>query len=349
MRPYVETLFRHPLLLVVPGILIPVLVAIGAFLTTRNYEVSAALWAHGSSVVVEDRDTSYRAPAATEAQTFRERLDTEAFRDQIITAAGLDSQVADMEWPPSSDLGRLLSKTPLTKPIATVLGLAPPASAEDAHSRALAEINKGITVEAQGDNLVRITYGGNDPEIGVAVVEAAIKVYQEEQVQSSSSQAQAILQFYQDQVSDRKVELDEATAALSSFEALHPEVEGVPRPVSEAEQLAQLQADREVRLSQYEAALQRLNEAELRADTDITGQQYDLVVVDAPTAPDGPTLDVSRALTLVFMGIVFGVGVGGVLLLVRTWSDQTLRRAEDVELRLRVPVLASLPHVGKGN
>jgi uncharacterized protein involved in exopolysaccharide biosynthesis len=348
MRPYIETAFRHPLLLLVPALLIPFLVAIGAYLTTRHYEVSAALWAHVPSIMGTEGSTSYRPPAATEAQTFEERLSTESFRSSVITAAGLDEKVESGEWPPSSDLGRLLSKTSLTEPIARLLGLVPPGSAADRRDRALEKVESGITVEARGDNLVRIVHTGDDPEVGVALVEAAIDVYQEEQARSSAAQAQGILQFYEEQVAERRDDLEVAEAVLLTFQAGYPATDDEPLPPAEAQQLAHLQTDYDIRMSQYELALERLGEAQLRADTDVTGSQSSFSVVDPPTLPDGPTLDVSRAVTLVFMGIVFGVGVGGVLVLVRTWSDQTLRRAEDIEQRLRVPVLASLPRVERG-
>lgn len=373
MRPYIETAFRHPLLLLVPILLIPFLVAIGAYLTTRHYEVSAALWAHVPSIMGTEGGTSYRPPAATEAQTFEERLSTESFRSSVITSAGLDEKVESGEWPPSSGLGRLLSKTPVTEPIANLLGLDPPGSAADRHDRALEKVESSMTVEARGDNLVRIIQTGDDPEVGVALVEAAIEVYHEEQARSSAAQAQAIIQFYEGQVAERREDLEEAEAALLSFQARYPAAddeallpaqaeqlaglspegqypatEDGSLPPTQAQQLAQLQTEYDISLSQYELALERLGEAQLRADTDVTGSQSSFSVVDPPTLPDGPTLDVSRAVTLVFMGIVFGVGIGGVLVLVRTWSDQTLRRAEDIEQRLRVPVLASLPRVERG-
>jgi uncharacterized protein involved in exopolysaccharide biosynthesis len=372
MRPYIETAFRHPLLLLVPAVLIPLLVAVGAYLTSRHYEVSAALWADDPSIASTER-ISYDSPAVREAQTFEERLSTESFRSSVIAAADLDNKVSSGEWPPSSGLGSLLSKTPLTEPIASMLGLTPPVSAADRLDRALEEVENAISIEARGDNLVRITHTGSDPEVGVALVEAAIEVYETEQTRSSGTQAQAILQFYERQVAERKEALEDASDAVQTFLSRYPAAadeallpaqaqqlanlnsedqytgtdEGSFAPTL-AQQLANLETEYDIQLSQYELALEQLGEAQLRADTDVTASQSGFLVVDPPTAPDGPTLDVSRAVTLVFMGIVFGVGVGGVLVVMRTWWDQTLRRAEDVEQRLRVPVLASLPRVKRG-
>jgi uncharacterized protein involved in exopolysaccharide biosynthesis len=347
MRPYVETAFRHRLLLLLPAILIPVLVAIGAWATTRHYEVTATMWAQVPALI-STSGTSFTAPSVAEAETFSEHLSTEAFRRQILTDAGLDDKVQAGEWPAQSDLGRLLSKTPLTKPIASFLGLNAPSGDEAALDRALSEVERRITVEARGTNLVRITYRGGDPEVGVALVNTAIKTYQDQNFSSTSSQAQAVLSFYEDQVSERKAALDDANTALQEFQVQYPAVPGADRPPSEEQELGRLQAEYDVRLSQYEKAVEQLGEAQLLADTSLTSSQHAFTMVDAPKVPKAPTLDVSRAVTLVFMGIVFGFGLGCVLVLVRTWSDRTLQRAEDVEARLRVAVLASLPHIRKG-
>jgi uncharacterized protein involved in exopolysaccharide biosynthesis len=341
-------MFRKPLLVLVPAVLIPILVAVGAYATTRHYEVSASMWAQVPSVST-DGGATLRSPAASETQRFQERMDTEAFRNKIITAAGLDDKVASGEWPPASDLGRLLSKTPITKPIASALGLTAPSDAGSAHDRALQKIKSTLSIEAKGDNLVRITYRGEDPDTGVALVNAAYKTYQDEEASSSAAQAQAVLGFYEDQVAKRKSEVEDADAALTTFQAQNPETPGVSFPVDKAQELTRLRAAYEVSLGQYQDALSRLSEVQARADASASGQQANFSLVDPPTAPDGPTLDVSRAVTLVFMGLVFGVGVGSALVLVSTWSDQTLRRVEDVEQRLRVAVLASLPLVGKGS
>ncbi len=348
MRPYVETAFRHRLLLLMPAILIPVLVAIGAWVTTRHYEVTATVWAQVPTLISTEGGTSYTAPSVAEAETFNEHLSTEAFRRQVLTDAGLDEEVLAGKWPGQSDLGRLLSKTSVTKPIASFLGLGTPVGDEEALRRAIDEVEKRISVESRGTNLVRITYKGGDPETGVALVNTAIKAYQDENYSNSSSQAQAVLSFYEDQVSERKNALDDANAPLRQFEAQHPTMPGVSLSPSEAQELGRLQADYDVRLSQYEKAVEQLGEAQLRADTSLTSRQHAFTLVDAPKAPNAPTLDVSRAVTLVFMGIVFGFGLGSVLILIRTWSDRTLQRADDVEARLRVPVLATLPHIRKG-
>ena len=51
---------------------------------------------------------------------------------------------------------------------------------------------------------------------------------------------------------------------------------------------------------------------------------------------------------LTFVGIVFGFGLGGLLIVLRTWFDGTVRRREDVKDLFGLDLLAVLPNVKKG-
>lgn len=347
MRPYVETALRTPLLWIIPVVLIPLLVAVGALLTSRQYEVTATVWAQAPSLI--DTTTSRTdPPAQIEAQTFNERLSTEAFRNSVITAAGLDDKVASGEWPSSSGIGNILSSFPLTKPFAGLLGGRASSGADGSRAAGLAEVETALRVEARGNNLVLVKYAGGDGEVGVALVNAAIQTYQKENQGQTSTQAQSLLAFYEEQVTARQQELEEADANLRAFEAEHPIALGAPRVASEAQKLAQLQSIYNIRLSQYELALDRQSEADVRAQASLTTSNNAFELMDAPRLPDGPVLNFSRAAMLTFLGTVFGVGLGSLLIALRTWSDQRVRRREDVSEMLEMNLLAALPDLGKG-
>jgi hypothetical protein len=158
MRPYVETALRTPLLWVIPVVVIPLLVAVGTFFMSRQYEVTATVWAQAPSLI--DTATGRTdPPAQVEAQTFNERLSTESFRSSLLTASGLDDKVAAGEWPGSSRIGSMLSSFPVTKPIAGLFGGRATGNADVNRATALAELN-GVESGARGNNLVLITYAG---------------------------------------------------------------------------------------------------------------------------------------------------------------------------------------------
>jgi hypothetical protein len=346
MRPYVLTALRSPLVWLVPAVLLPLLVAVGAVMTSRQSEVRAAVWAQASSLL--DAPTgSLSPPAEIEAGTFNERLSTESFRASILTAAGLDEKVEEGEWPGGSALGNLLDEFPLTKPFAGFLG-ASSGDAEANRQRALDAVKSSIRAEARGNNLVYIVYVGDDAETGVALVNGAIASYQKESLGQSNAQAQAILDFYAEQVAERQQELEEADANLRAFEAEHPVAVGASRPASEAQELAQLQAVYNIHLSQYELAMSRQDDAQVRAQASLTTSDNDFSVVDQPAAPQSSSVDFRRAAMLTFLGVFFGVGLGVLLIVLRTWLDQTVRRREDVRELSGLDLLAVLPDLRKG-
>ncbi len=347
MRPYVLTALRSPLVWLVPAVLLPLLVAVGAVMTSRQSEVSAAVWAQASSLLDTPTGSS-SPPAEIEAGTFNERLSTESFRASILTAAGLDEKVEKGEWPGGSALGNLLAKFPLTKPFAGFLGASSSGDALANRQRALDAVKTSIRAEARGNNLVYIVYVGGDAETGVALVNGAIASYQKEILGQSNAQAQVILDFYAKQVAERQQELEEADANLRVFEAEHPVAVGAVRPAAEAQELAQLQAIYNIHLSQYELAMTRQDDAQVRAAASLTTSDNDFSVVDQPAAPQASAVDFRRAAMLTFLGVFFGVGLGVLLIVLRTWLDQTVRRREDVRELSGLDLLAVLPDLRKG-
>jgi uncharacterized protein involved in exopolysaccharide biosynthesis len=347
MRPYVITALRNPLLWLVPMILLPLLAAIGAVMTSGQTEVRATVWTQVSALI-DTTGSDLKPPAEVETETFNERLNTESFRSDILTAAGLDDQVAKGEWPPESAVAGFLSKIPVLGAFAGFFGGTASSDATLNHDRALAEVKKSITAEARGNNLMYVTYVGSDGDTGVALVNGAIQTYQKENLGQSSAQAQAVLDFYANQVAERQQELEEADSNLRAFEAEHPSAVGAPRPASEAQELASLQSIYNIRLSQYELAMSRQGDAQVRAQASLTTEDNNFEVVDSPRAPLGSSLNLRQAAMLTFVGIVLGVGLGALLIALRTWLDQTVRKGEDVRKLLGLELLAIVPNLKKG-
>jgi uncharacterized protein involved in exopolysaccharide biosynthesis len=347
MRPYIMTALRNPLLWIVPAVLLPLLVAIGAIVTSRQARVEATVWTQVSSLI-DAPGGSVKPPAEVEAATFNERLNTESFRSAVITAAGLDERVKNGDWPGNSGIADLFAKFPLTKPLAGLLGASSSKDEQANRDRALATVKSSITAEARGNNLLYVIYTGDSADTGIALVSGAIDTYQKENLGQTSTEAQAVIDFYTKQVAAAQQGLEAADNDLRAFEAEHPSSPAAPRPASEAQQLASLQSTYNIRLSQYELALNRQSDAEVRAQASLTTSDNDFQIVDQPHAPPGLTLNLRHAAMLTFIGIVFGFGLGALLIVLRTWFDDTVRGREDVKRLFGFEVLATLPNLKKG-
>jgi hypothetical protein len=334
MRPYVMTALRSPSLWLVPALLLPLLVAICAVMISRQSEVKATIWTQVPSLI----DTPVPAatpqpPAKIEAATFNERLGTESFRASILTAAGLDDQAAQGEWPGKSGLRSILAKLPF-------FGGSSSNDTEANRGRALDAVKKSLKAEAGGNNLLYVVYVGGDADTGVALVNGAIEAYQDENL----TQNNAILNFYAEQVAEQQRELAAADADLRAFYEGDSAAAGASGAPSEA----QLQSIYNVRLSQYELAVGRQVDAQVRAQASLTTMDNEFSVVDLPRVPLGSALNRSQAAMLTFMGVVLGVGLGVLLIVLRTWLDQVVRRGEDVRKLLGLELLAVVPDLRKG-
>lgn len=335
MRPYVLTALGNPLLWLVPALLLPLLVAIGAVMTSRQSEVKATIWTQVPSLV--DTPTpagTPQPPAKIVAATFNERLSTESFRASILTAAGLDDQVAQGKWPGKSGLGSLLAKFPF-------FGGSSSNDAEMNHNGALEAVKASLKAEAPGNNVMYIVYVGGDADVGVALVNGAIETYQNENLKQNS----AALDFYAKQVAEAQQELVAADSDLRAYQAAHPAAVGAPSAASEV----QLQSIYDIRLSQYELAMNRQSDAQWRAQASLTSTNNDFSVVDPPRVPLGSALNLSHVALLTFVGVVFGFGLGGLLIVIHTWwLGETVQRREDVQKLLGFDLLAALPNLKKG-
>lgn len=345
MRAYLETLFRSPALLVLPVLLIPLVVAPGAFLSSHQYRVAATVWVEEGNGLLDDN----RTPGAREAEAFRQRLETEAFRDTIIKEAGLTQTVEALAWPKTGGGPAWLAKVPFAGRIAQLLGGKRPEDVETARALASQEVFATLAVEEPGRNLVRVSYVGGDPEIGVRLVDAAIVVYKSESLSLAEQRAQQIVEFYEGELRARQREMEQARVALAAYEGKLPAgySDSVASCFSESQELAALKRAHDDSIARYQEVQGNLDDAKHQAETDLIERANSLVVVDSPAIPGSRTLDLHGILTLTLLGVVLGSGMGAMLIVVRTWSDQRLRRPEDVESRLKVPVLGSLPRISK--
>lgn len=343
MKPYLATAFRNPLLWLLPALLLPLLVAVGAIMLGRQSSVQASVWTDTSALLDATLTTNLAPPAQLQADAFNQWLNTESFRSTIITTAGLDDKVNSGQWPKKSGISALLTKFPLTKPIFG--GSSGDAAAN--HDRALAELKSKLSAQVAGNNLLFITYKGGNSDDDVAAVKAALDTYQKQNLGKDSSQAQALIQFYTNEVSSDEQSLSEASNDLQAFQAEHPAAPGAARPPSEASQLAELQSTYNIRLSQYELALSHLSDEESRAQASVSSSNTDFQVVDQPTAK-APALQLKITALLTFAGVIFGFGIAGLLIALRTWSDDAVREAEDVRKLFGREAMATIASFKKG-
>ena len=337
MKSYLETLFRHPRMLILPVVLLPLLALLALEVLPTSYTTSATLWVDVATDTSSASASKASTPSTDEAAAFQDWLATVAFRKQIVTDAGLAPQVEAMQWPSPMAPGTWFADIGLN-PVAKKLSGTQPATVDDAWKAATDYVLKTITVSAKGDNLLLVTYNGPDRAAGQKLVQAATSNYLREKGDAAQRKVDESNNVHDPIIANLQGEVDEARKEYSSYAASMP---ATPTQ-AQSQQLQDLE-------TAYQDATSRLEQLKLNRDsstlstlTDWTNKSTNVTLVDAPDLPQ-KALGVTSLVKYGIMAAMLGFVLAFVLIVLRTWLDRELRIPEDVETRLGRPVIAVLP------
>ena len=363
MRRYLETLFRHKRVFLIPALAIPLIGIFLAVYSERAYEVSAAVWVEPSPFLDPlNTPPSQRSANEIEAQAMRERLATEAFRKEVMDRTGLTDAIMNGKWPAPSRLWVEVNNTPglakvpgVTLPL-RVLGMAPPSSTSLALARGMDMIEDSLTVSTdenkilKNQNLITITYKGKEPELGKRLIEETIALHNEETLESQTEAAKLGVEFYTNQVRNQAEKAIQAAEAQTRFLELHPPpILGQFRPGPEQVELDSLTRNVLWERTVYEATSQQLDLIKLNSLVSISNRNQSFNIVDPPLEPQ-TTFTTKRSIIMgVVFGIVLGFAVGMVPIILLTWVDSTVRTKGEIQEVLNTPLVTEVPVVFMGS
>lgn len=337
MRPYVETLFRNPKLLLLPAILLPVVAVAVLLVMPARYTTSATLWVDRATEEQYTSSSSILTASEEEAAAFNDRLETVSFRRQVLMDAGLAPLIESLQWPISAGPATWLEDVGLGA-VAAKLRAGPAKDAEESWTRALKSLLQSLEVKATGENLILVTYTGPDAENGQALVNAATSNYLREKAAAAQRKVDETNRVHDPLVSALESEVENSRAAWANFRA------SLPASPSDAQeqQLDELEAT-------YRDAVARLEEmklyrasATLSAVTEWTNTTPNATLVDEPDSPE-PLIGMFALAKYAVMAGFVGVFLGAVLVVFRTWINRSLRGPGEIEALLNTSVIAILP------
>jgi uncharacterized protein involved in exopolysaccharide biosynthesis len=341
MRPYLETLFRSKLLVLVPSLLLPALVFAGLRAMPPSYEVGATLWVDAATDEAPNYSGTAPSASAIEARAFQERLRTEAFRERVVRDSGLEEQVETYAWPQPQAPGSLLAGFVLTRPLGKALGAVAATTPEEAWERATDAVLKQLSVTDLGHNLLTVSYKGPDRETGLKLVAAAIEANNAEKAVAAQRKAEGT----------SNVQSPVVAALVAEMRAAHDAYAEYASALSLSPTAAEQRKLEDLQKTYFDASnrLQQLKIAQAQATLETlaewTNKASSLTVIDAPGGSLSPTMGLKLQLALTVIGGVLGVALGATLVVLRTWLDGTVRGAASVETRLNLPVLAVVPAI----
>ncbi len=347
MRRYLETAFRYKEIFLVPVILIPALAILIVAYTGREYKLEARVWVDPSRLL-EDLSigSSRSSPSAVEGKAMQEWLTTDAFRAEVVQRSGLGAAVDDGKWPVPSTLGKQLAKVPVVRSVARRMGVVMPVGHDEAMDMALKLVASSLTVTAEGNNLLLLTYRGRHPVLGQRLLQETLTHYNERITARQVEDSRLGVDFYSRQTQIQKVRLDQAAEVQRQYLAAYPDpLPGQSRPAAEQAELQRLDQAHTLERTLYEASLRKLEDVRVSGEAALSGRLDSFLVVDMPPIPDSPGLPTKKIVTNLVLGIALGLMVGVTPVLVLTWGDNQIRTRADVEEALSVPLLAEIPEL----
>ncbi len=310
MARYIEILFRFKGRFVILLLLLPAFVGAVTILMFPSYKASALMWVDNPSYFGNSTPTGwsqYLTPAQNEADSLTQLLSTGAFGRELYRRLATDI-------PDPNDRLRVVSASK-------------------------------VNVFSTGSHLMAVSASCSRPSECVLLVNTAIAVLRDQQLESERSQAQAGVTYITAQLQVTKTNLSASEDVLRRYIATHPgaKVDGDPTTLADPE-LSRLAVDVQNQRNQVTALQDQIDRDNgiLSASTAII--QSGPRVVD-PAQVNGGRLGDGTSLKKAMMTGGATLALGLVYLLVLSWLDKTLRDPREIEHRFKVPVVAAIPEL----
>jgi polysaccharide biosynthesis transport protein len=334
MLRYLETFFRHRLLLISPTVVLVALAIGWVAFQPPTYDATVRLWVQRQQLVVNPNTNPYVTPAQEQAAVITELLGTRYFCAKVGARSGLDQFLADPHGVRPSLPQQLLARLGLAS------DTAPSLSGHALDDAVYDQISKAVVLDA-GPQIVTITFRGTEPVEAAKVAQAIADQFVEESLSSQRTQVSAEVDFYTGQVKDAQAQLVAADAALDEYLNAHSDQRTAVLPDARLTQLKRTDDDARQRVSALQS---KLDEASL--DMAALGRKdtSGIRVLDQAAPPAQNSIK-RLLLEAGAVSLLLGLLVMAVGIMVLTLLDSTFRQPEEVEQFLDLRPVGSVPQL----
>ncbi len=334
MLRFIETFYRHRLLLLSPVAIVLILAVGWVLMQPRGYESTVRLWTERSSLVSNPNDNPYLTPAQVQAGVLNELLATKYSCVKAGRRGPLHDYLQQVAQRPPNLLTRIEAKVGL----ASRQG---PLSEAQVDEQMFSVLSTSTTVVPSGSEIVTITFRGSNPFVTAKVAQAIAEQFLEEQQTSQRIQQEASITFYTAQLKTAQADAAAAEKAVIDYQVAHPE-QRAPNAIPDA-RMAQLFRDEDAAHTRLSDVQRNLDQTNInRAALNMTGANG-LRVLDPAEMPTKATS--LRKPALMASGIGAGLGLLIVMIgvLVLTLADGTVRQPEEVQKVLDLRQVGTVP------
>ena len=323
---FLETLFRHKWLALIPIILGVVLASGYALVQPRAFQTSASLWINSNTPGQNPNagtSNQYVDPSTQQENILRELLTTRSFALDVGHNGPLGAYLAGH---PNADV----------KGLAAVPGLGAlfSSSSKSLDDRITAELPNDVSFTTPGPQVVTITVKGPSAAVAVGTTNTVIKEYTNQVVAALKASDQTAVSYYAQQLSLAQSQQQQALQTLAAYQKAHPNA------AADDPNMAPLQQALDLAERNYATQQQNYQQAQLTAANAVNYSGFQ--VIDRAITPSAP---ISRLKNVIFAGVgglVIGLLVTLLIISALAALDGTVRRPSDIRRSLGVDPVAGI-------
>jgi uncharacterized protein involved in exopolysaccharide biosynthesis len=332
MIRYLETFYRHRLLVLTP-VLLAVAIAVSIVLVQpKTYDSTARIWFYRTDLATIGQ--TQVTVADQQAAVLRELLNARSFDLNVGQRGPLSSYVAAAGGG-SSFLSRLGERLGLAGAWSSGSGSA---SVDDHVYKIL---SKTVAVTATGAQVVEVNFAAPNAEVAKDTLQALVDEFAADVLSNRRAQAQAVVDFYDQQLTAQAQVVAAAEANVTKYLAAHPRsrTDGPSPDVA----LIALTNTAEQARAEYAQFVVGQNQAKLDLAAQNTPEGAGFRVLDVPNLPNTPDGNGPALVRAGVAGLAVGLLVAVFSLLTLTAADTSIRHPAEVRRALGVRLVGEIP------
>jgi hypothetical protein len=309
MSRYFEILFRHRLRFVILLFLLPLEVAAAVVLVFPHDSATSSLW-----------------------------VDTPAYFGVSAAATGWNQYLTPAQNTVDA-MTQLTNTNAFLRSLATSLYKANINMSKEDYDTVFATFSTDMKITVSGSHLVILNYTCGRKAICLAVLSGTTQIYRDWLAVEQQAQAKVAIDFYTGQLADAQTKLQADQTALSKYMTQNPTVK--PTDVATNPDLDQLIRAVSTDRADVNSLQSKLDGLKLTDAAAVEINNTNLNVVDPPRITGGTLSSLPRKQLAIAMAAVFALAAA--VLVIMAWSDRNVRDPKELQARLRIPVVSTIP------
>lgn len=311
MFVYVEFLFRYWRRFFLLLILLPAVIGLVTIVFFPTYRGGTQLWIENYADVGLSTPSGwnqYLTPSQNLGDSLDQLLTTRAFTDTLYSRVVQD--------------GGFTKASQLTDVVSSI---------------------GSIQVSAPGSHVLAVSDSCDERAVCIAVLGGLVDLFRDQQIKLQQDQAAVAITYFNEQLKTAKPALTDAQDAVEKYLALHPTLRTDPNATTNDFEYARL-------LDNVRVAQNRVDDLEnkLAVDQFITSASTQVLqigprVVDPPAIAKGGLLGDGSSVKRALFSAAGCFAVAGAYLFLLVFADKTARDPREIERRLKVPVVVTIP------